>query len=216
MSCGAWLSPASWRLDRTRFGRLAVIRAWINMAPKPMKKPLAMQKQLDDGKIVEDFVAAGGVYAQTSTVHRQAWRRGLLRRRRQGQHAGCPDAATCGRGSVLWKQRRRLRTYRRSKPRCCSILPTRIPTSLALGPTTKRRLKANGIKYEAYIYPKTNHGFHNDTTPRYDEGAAKLAWQRTIDHFNKTLKAVDDGVTDNGKNSPALPCARQRRPRVGF
>ena len=50
-------------------------------------------------------------------------------------------------------------------------------------------LKANGIKYEGHIYPKTFHGFHNDTTPRYDEAAAKLAWQRTIDHFNKTLKS---------------------------
>ncbi len=49
-------------------------------------------------------------------------------------------------------------------------------------------LKANGIKHEGFIYAKTNHGFHNDTTPRYDEGAAKLAWQRTVDHFNKTLK----------------------------
>jgi carboxymethylenebutenolidase len=48
---------------------------------------------------------------------------------------------------------------------------------------------ANGVKYEAYVYPKTNHGFHNDTTPRYDEAAAKLAWQRTIDHFNKYLKS---------------------------
>jgi carboxymethylenebutenolidase len=45
------------------------------------------------------------------------------------------------------------------------------------------------VKYEAYVYPKTNHGFHNDTTPRYDAEAAKLAWQRTIDHFNKTLKS---------------------------
>jgi acetyl esterase/lipase len=50
-------------------------------------------------------------------------------------------------------------------------------------------LKANNVKYEAYVYPKTNHGFHNDTTPRFDEAAAKLAWQRTIDHFNKTLKS---------------------------
>ena len=56
------------------------------------------------------------------------------------------------------------------------------------GPITKPPLKANGVKYEGVIYPKTYHGFHNDTTPRYDEAAAKLAWQRTIDHFNKTLK----------------------------
>jgi carboxymethylenebutenolidase len=56
-------------------------------------------------------------------------------------------------------------------------------------PDYEAALKANGVKYEAYIYPKTNHGFHNDTTPRYDAEAAKLAWQRTIDHFNKTLKS---------------------------
>jgi len=56
-------------------------------------------------------------------------------------------------------------------------------------PAYEAALKANGIKYEGYIYPKTFHGFHNDTTPRYNEEAAKLAWQRTIDHFNKTLKA---------------------------
>jgi carboxymethylenebutenolidase len=55
-------------------------------------------------------------------------------------------------------------------------------------PEYEAALKANGVKYEAYFYPKTNHGFHNDTTPRYDEASAKLAWQRTIDHFNKHLK----------------------------
>ena len=68
------------------------------------------------------------------------------------------------------------------------ILPSRIPTLTGTWPAYEAALKANGIKYEAYIYPKTFHGFHNDTTPRYDEAAAKLAWQRTIDHFNKTLK----------------------------
>jgi carboxymethylenebutenolidase len=56
-------------------------------------------------------------------------------------------------------------------------------------PEYETALKANGVKYEAYFYPKTNHGFHNDTTPRYDEAAAKLAWQRTLDHFNKHLKS---------------------------
>lgn len=56
-------------------------------------------------------------------------------------------------------------------------------------PAYEAALKANGVKYEAYVYPGTNHGFHNDTTPRYDEAAAKLAWQRTIDHFNNTLKS---------------------------
>ena len=49
-------------------------------------------------------------------------------------------------------------------------------------------LKANTKTYEAFVYEGTQHGFHNDTTPRYDEKSAKLAWQRTIDFFNKNLR----------------------------
>lgn len=54
-------------------------------------------------------------------------------------------------------------------------------------PAYEAALKAAGKKYEAYIYPGTNHGFHNDTTPRYDEAAAKLAWERTITWFRRYL-----------------------------
>jgi carboxymethylenebutenolidase len=49
-------------------------------------------------------------------------------------------------------------------------------------------LKAAGVKYEMFKYPATEHGFNNDTTPRYDEAAAKLAWQRTVAFFNKNLR----------------------------
>jgi carboxymethylenebutenolidase len=55
-------------------------------------------------------------------------------------------------------------------------------------PAFEAALKANGKKYEAFVYPNTNHGFHNDTTPRYDEAAAKLAWSRTLDFFNANLR----------------------------
>jgi carboxymethylenebutenolidase len=48
-------------------------------------------------------------------------------------------------------------------------------------------LTAARVPHEGYIYPKAQHGFHNDTTPRYDEAAAKLAWQRTLDWFKKYL-----------------------------
>lgn len=48
-------------------------------------------------------------------------------------------------------------------------------------------LTAANVPHEGYIYPKAQHGFHNDTTPRYDEAAAKLAWQRTLDWFKKHL-----------------------------
>lgn len=54
-------------------------------------------------------------------------------------------------------------------------------------PAYEAALKSAGKTYEAYIYPGVNHGFHNDTTPRYDEAAAKLAWERTIDWFRKYL-----------------------------
>lgn len=54
-------------------------------------------------------------------------------------------------------------------------------------PAYEAALKANGKTYEAFIYPGANHGFHNDTTPRYDKASAELAWQRTIDWFKKYL-----------------------------
>jgi carboxymethylenebutenolidase len=56
-------------------------------------------------------------------------------------------------------------------------------------PAYEAALKANNVRYTAHIYPGTQHGFNNDTTPRYDEAAAKLAWQRTIEFFNKNLRA---------------------------
>ena len=56
-------------------------------------------------------------------------------------------------------------------------------------PAFEAALKANNKKYEVFIYEGAQHGFHNDTTPRYDEAAAKLAWQRTLEFFNKTLRS---------------------------
>ena len=56
-------------------------------------------------------------------------------------------------------------------------------------PAYEAALKAAGVDYQAYIYPGVQHGFNNDTTPRYDEAAAKLAWQRTISFFDKHLRA---------------------------
>jgi carboxymethylenebutenolidase len=55
-------------------------------------------------------------------------------------------------------------------------------------PAYEAALKAAGVKYEAFHYPGTEHGFNNDTTPRYEPAAAKLAWQRTIAFFNRTLR----------------------------
>lgn len=56
-------------------------------------------------------------------------------------------------------------------------------------PAYEEALKAGGKVYEAHVYPDVNHGFHNDSTPRYDKAAAELAWTRTLDWFAKHLQA---------------------------
>lgn len=55
-------------------------------------------------------------------------------------------------------------------------------------PVYEKSLKEHKKEYQEFMYPKANHGFHNNTTPRYNEQAAKLAWSRTIDFFNNKLK----------------------------
>ena len=55
-------------------------------------------------------------------------------------------------------------------------------------PAYEKSLKENNKEYTVYMYANANHGFHNDTTPRYDKAAAELAWKRTIDFFSEKLK----------------------------
>jgi carboxymethylenebutenolidase len=55
-------------------------------------------------------------------------------------------------------------------------------------PACEAALKANKVSYAVYFYPGTQHGFNNDTTPRFDKAAATLAWKRTLDFFNKHLR----------------------------
>jgi len=59
----------------------------------------------------------------------------------------------------------------------------------ALWPPYEAALKSAKVDYQAFVYPGVQHGFNNDTTPRYDEAAAKLAWTRTIDFFNAHLRS---------------------------
>jgi carboxymethylenebutenolidase len=54
-------------------------------------------------------------------------------------------------------------------------------------PSFEEALKASRVRYEAHVYPGTQHGFHNNSTPRYNEAAAKLAWERTVAFFKKSL-----------------------------
>jgi carboxymethylenebutenolidase len=62
------------------------------------------------------------------------------------------------------------------------------PGTNAGWPAWEAALKKNQVRYREYTYAGVQHGFHNDTTPRYDEAAAKLAWSRTLAFFNENLK----------------------------
>jgi carboxymethylenebutenolidase len=54
-------------------------------------------------------------------------------------------------------------------------------------PAFEASLKANNIAHQVHTYPGTQHGFHNNSTPRFNEPAAKLSWERTVAHFKKHL-----------------------------
>jgi carboxymethylenebutenolidase len=147
-----------------------------------------MQKSLDGKKITEDFVAA----ADFLLKHPQST--GKL-----GAVGFCFGGGMVNRLAVRMPQLAAGVPFYGSAPDLEDVPKIKAalllqfaeedPRINARWPDYEAALKASGVKYEAYIYPKTNHGFHNDTTPRYDAEAAKLAWQRTIDHFNKTLKS---------------------------
>ena len=77
---------------------------------------------------------------------------------------------------------------RRFRRRCCCITPATTRASTRASPAYEAALKANNKVYELYMYEGKQHGFHNDTTPRYDDEAAKLAWTRTLEFFKKNLK----------------------------
>jgi carboxymethylenebutenolidase len=152
------------------------------------EKALEMQKQLDRGKITEDFIAGA------EFIQKHARSTGRL-----GAVGFCFGGGVVNTLAVRLPQLAAGAPFYGAAPAVEDV--PKIKAALLLhfaeqDPNVNKRwpeyeaaLKANNIRYQAYIYPKTNHGFHNDTTPRYDEAAAKLAWQRTLDHFNKTLKS---------------------------
>ena len=147
----------------------------------------AMQQKLDPQKITEDFVAAvqflhahpdcngslgvtgfcfGGGMANTL-----AWRVPEIVKAAAPYYGGQPSAENAAKikGSLLLHY---------------AELDTRVNAGW---PAYEQALKAAGVEYEAFIYPGVNHGFHNDTTPRYDQAAAELSWNRTIAFFRKKL-----------------------------
>jgi carboxymethylenebutenolidase len=152
------------------------------------EKALAMQKELDGAKITEDFAAA----AEFLLKHPQST--GKL-----GAVGFCFGGGMVNRLAVRMPQLGAGVPFYGAAPAAADVpnikavlllnFAEQDPNILGRWPEYEAALKASGVKYQAFIYPKTYHGFHNDTTPRYDEAAAKLAWTRTIDLFNSTLKS---------------------------
>jgi carboxymethylenebutenolidase len=146
-----------------------------------------LQGRLDRHKVIEDFVAAarflhghascngklgvvgfcfGGAVSNTL-----AWRLPDLIQAAVPYYGGQPSAEETAKikGSLLIHY---------------AELDTRINAGW---PAYETALKKNRIDYTMHMYPKVNHGFHNDTTPRYDQAAAELSWSRTIAFFKQKL-----------------------------
>jgi carboxymethylenebutenolidase len=152
-------------------------------------KGVEMQRTLDQNKIIEDFVEAVNV---------------LQKRPESTGKVGA--VGFCFGGSVVNQLAVRVPTlgaaapYYGGQPKAEDVAKIKAPLMIHYGglddrvnagwPDYEKALKANGVKYEEFVYAGANHGFHNDTTPRYDKAAAELSWQRTIDFFNKNLRTT--------------------------
>jgi carboxymethylenebutenolidase len=148
---------------------------------------LKLQAQLDGGKMFEDFVAA---VAFLKSHPQSTGKVGIV--------------GFCYGGSVSNKMAIRVPDlaaavpFYGGAPPLEDVAKIKAPMLLHFAgldervnagwPAFEAALKKNNVKYQAFIYEGVNHGFHNDTTPRYDEKAASLAWERTLDFFKKNVK----------------------------
>jgi carboxymethylenebutenolidase len=147
-----------------------------------------MQRQLDGNKIFEDFVAAAEL---------------LLKHQDSTGKLGA--TGFCFGGGVVNRLATRLGDrlaagvpFYGAAPAAEEVSKIKAPLMIQLAglderinagyPAYEAALKQAGVQYVVHRYDGANHGFHNDTTPRYDEAAAKLAQQRTIEFFNQHLR----------------------------
>lgn len=148
----------------------------------------AMQAKLDGGKLTEDFIAAAR-FLQTHPAC--TGKVGVVGFCYGGGMANTlavriPDVITA---AVPFYGRQAAAEDVPKIKAALQIHYASLDTRINEGwPAFEAALKAAGTNYAMYMYEGVHHGFHNDTTPRYDKDAATLAWQRTIDFFNQTLK----------------------------
>lgn len=178
-------------------GRRAAVEGFLSLAPDALT-PLggypgndddgrALQRQRDRDEMLEDFIAAFDFLRKHQECNGQV-----------GVVGFCFGGSIANKMAVRCKKLKAAVPFYGGQPATEDVPKIKAPLLLhyaaldqrvnAGWPEYQAALKAHDKEYTAHIYPDVNHGFHNDTTPRYDEAAAKLAWQRTIEFFEEQLK----------------------------
>lgn len=157
--------------------------------PGDDEKGLALFQQLDRGKMSEDFLAAARwLKSRPDTT------------RKLGAVGFCFGGGVVNQLAVLMGPDLAAGVpFYGAQPSAADAVRIKAPINAQYGeqdtritagwPAFDAALTEAKVPHEGHVYKGANHGFHNDTTPRYDEAAAKEAWQRTLDWFNKYLRA---------------------------
>jgi carboxymethylenebutenolidase len=145
-----------------------------------------MQRKLDKGKLLEDFIAAFGHLKADPDSNGKV-----------GVVGFCFGGGVCNAMAVRLPDLAASVPFYGRQAKAEDVPKIQAPLLLHYAgldnrinkgwPDFEAALKANGKAYTAHVYPDVNHGFHNDTTPRYDAASAELAWTRTVDFFNAKL-----------------------------
>ena len=146
----------------------------------------AMQRKLDRGKLLEDFIAAFGRLKSDSDSNGKV-----------GVVGFCFGGGVCNAMAVRLPDLAASVPFYGRQAKAEDVPKIQAPLLLHYAGLDQRinkgwpdyevALKAHGKDYTAHLYPGVNHGFHNDTTPRYDAASAELAWSRTVEFFNAKL-----------------------------
>lgn len=147
---------------------------------------VALQKTVDPQKLMNDFFAA----IEWSMQHEASTGK-------VGITGFCYGGGVANAAAVAYPELGAAVSFYGRQPDAGDVSRIKAPVMVHLAeldtrinedwPAYEQALKANNVTYQAYIYPGVNHGFHNDSTPRYDDAAAKLAWDRTLSWFGKYL-----------------------------
>ena len=177
--------------------RRAAVAGFVALAPDALtslggypgtdEKGVEMQRSLDGAKLTEDWIAG----AQFLKTHADS-------NGKVGAVGFCYGGGICNTLAVRVPDLAASVPFYGRQPAAADVAKIKAPLLIhyagldqgvnAGAAAYEEALKANKVRYTQHIYENVNHGFHNDTTPRYDKAAAELAWQRTVDFFNQHLK----------------------------